>query len=198
MRIRAAAISFAVITLALVACSSDDDPTVESGGAGTTASTSASPGGDQHNDADVAFVQGMIPHHEQAVEMAELAFTRADDSRVKELASTIKEAQEPEIETMTAWLDQWGEAMDMGEHGADDMGGTMSEGEMAELESATGPAFDRAFLEMMIEHHRGAIAMAEREMENGKHPDAMELAGEIVSAQTAEIEEMERLLDSLG
>ena len=69
---------------------------------------------------------------------------------------------------------------------------------MSELASATGPAFDRAFLEMMIEHHRGAIAMAEREMENGKHPDAMELAGEIASAQTAEIEEMERLLDSLG
>lgn len=160
--------------------------------------------GPSHNAADVAFAQQMIPHHQQAVEMAELAETRAVSPEVKDLATRIKGAQDPEIETMTGWLEDWGEEMsgddmaDMG-HGdmsTDDMPGMMSEAQMADLEAASGEEFDRTFLTLMIEHHEGAIEMAETEQDEGEHPDAIALAEDIEEAQTAEIATMEELLGS--
>ena len=158
------------------------------------------------NDADITFAQAMIPHHRGAVEMAQLAEGRADDPRVLDLAARIEAAQDPEIETMTGWREEWGEPltgdmdgmdmddMDMGDM---DMGG-MSEEEMTALESASGAEFDRLFLETMIEHHRGAVDMAQTEVAEGAYPDAVELAEEIVDSQTVEIEEMQTLLSELG
>jgi uncharacterized protein (DUF305 family) len=158
--------------------------------------------GTAHNDADVTFAQQMIPHHQQAIEMSELAETRAVSPEVKDLAADIKGAQDPEIETMTGWLENWGENVPgTDEHGghdmsSDDMPGMMSAEEMAEFESASGPAFDRMFLTMMIEHHEGAIDMAKTEQEDGEFPDAVALAEEIEKAQTAEIATMNELLGS--
>ncbi len=160
--------------------------------------------GAEHNDADVAFAQQMIPHHEQAVEMAELAETRAESQEVRDLAADIEAAQGPEIETMTGWLEEWGEevdgdgmsGMDHGEMSSDDMPGMMSEEDMAALEAATGAEFDQMFLTMMIEHHEGAIEMAKTEQAEGEFPDAVALAEDIESAQADEIEAMEALLDS--
>ncbi|GAA1512238.1 DUF305 domain-containing protein [Pimelobacter simplex] len=153
-----------------------------------------------HNDADVAFAQQMIPHHQQAVEMAQLAETRAESPEVKDLAADIEAAQDPEIETMTGWLDSWGEEVPGdGGHGghdmsSDDMAGMMSEEEMADLEGSSGSGFDQMFLTMMIEHHEGAIEMAQTEQTEGEFPDALALAGEIESAQTEEIQTMQELL----
>ena len=180
--------------LAGAACSSnDDDPTIGAGAEGDEAVDEA-----PHNDADVAFAQGMIPHHEQALEMAALASENASDERVKELAAEIEAAQEPEIEEMQAWLSSWGEEVAAdGEHHEEGSGGMMTEEDMAALESATGAEFDRMFLEMMIEHHRGAIEMAETEIADGEFPDAIDLARTIKSAQEAEITEMEALLEEL-
>ena len=183
--------------LVLAGCSSGSDGTTSA-----TASSSASESA-EFNDADVAFVQGMIPHHRGALEMAQLADGRAQDPRVLDLASRIEAAQDPEIETMTGWLEEWGQAEsgDMGgmDHGSGDMGdmGGMDM-DMSGLEAATGTEFDRMFLEMMTEHHQGAVEMAEVEIADGQNPDAIALAREIASSQTAEIEEMQTLLTQLG
>jgi uncharacterized protein (DUF305 family) len=186
----------ALATLAFTAaCGSDDDPTVDSGGSGGGAA--------EHNDADVEFAQMMIPHHEQAVEMAEMALENSESDAVNELATRIKEAQGPEIATMKGWLEDWDEPLqaDSGGMGGMDMGGDDSSGEgmmsdddMEEMESASGAAFDKLFLEGMIAHHKGAVAMAEIELEEGEFPDALALAQEVVDAQEAEITEMESLL----
>jgi uncharacterized protein (DUF305 family) len=156
------------------------------------------------NDADVAFVQGMIPHHRGAIVMAQLADGRAQDPRVQDLADRIEAAQGPEIQTLTGWLEEWDEPLpdeDMGgmDHGSGgmDMEG-MSEEDMAALDSAFGADFDRLFLDLMVDHHRGAVDMAETEIAEGSHADAVDMARGIVESQTAEIQEMETLLTELG
>lgn len=190
------ALAALMIALAVVsaACGSDDD-----GGAG--APDAAESGGDAaFNEADVTFAQGMIPHHRQAVEMAELAEERAGSDDVRQLASRIEAAQDPEIETMMGWLEAWDEPVqaghDMGAMGGDSMSGMMSDGDMSALGASEGSEFDRQFLEMMAEHHRGAVEMAETELAEGESAEALSLAEEIVDAQTAEIAEIEELLAS--
>ncbi|MFB9895281.1 DUF305 domain-containing protein [Planobispora takensis] len=150
------------------------------------------------NDADVAFAQMMIPHHRQAVEMAELAETRAADPEIRELAAKIKAAQDPEIATMTGWLTSWGAPVEPeGGHGGHDMPGMMTGQDMTALEEARGAAFDRMFAERMIAHHEGAVEMAETERAQGSDPEARRLAATVATAQQAEIEQMRRLLDRL-
>lgn len=155
-----------------------------------------------HNDADVTFAQQMIVHHEQAIEMAQMAAEQASSAEVKDLAARIEAAQSPEIETMTGWLESWDEPVspeeDPMDHGGMDMGGGMSDAQMDELMSATGKKFDMMFLEMMVEHHTGAVEMAEEEIENGEFPAAIELAETIKSAQEKEIQEMEALLEEMS
>ncbi|CUU57955.1 Uncharacterized conserved protein, DUF305 family [Parafrankia irregularis] len=181
----------------LVACGSGDAPAPSSS---TTAGSGSAVSAGDHNAADVMFAQMMIPHHQQAVEMAELAPGRATDPAVLTLAQQIGTAQAPEIATMTGWLDAWGEptAMPGGGHGGGGHGtegmGMMSESDMAALRGASGPAFDRMFCEMMIRHHEGAIEMARTEQRDGRFPDAVALAGTIVSTQTAEVATMKGLL----
>ena len=173
----------------------------------TLAACSNEEGGDtgaDHNDADVTFAQQMIPHHEQAVEMADLAETRADSQEVKDLAADIEAAQGPEIETMSGWLEEWGEdvpdggmsGMDHGDMSSEDMGGMMSDQDMTDLENASGADFDQMFLTMMIAHHEGAIEMAQTEQADGEFPDALAMAEDIESAQTEEILTMQELLKS--
>lgn len=201
MRIRMAAGVLALAVAGLAACGSDDDPTlgVDSEETTTTAGDEAN---EDHNDADVTFAQSMIPHHEQAIEMAQLADNRAESPEVLDLAARIEAAQQPEIDQMQGWLEEWGEDSGgmSGEHSEDDMemDGGMSEADMTALEAATGTEFDRMFLEMMIEHHRGAISMAETEVSKGTHGDAIRLAQTIIEDQNAEIAEMEDLLEQLG
>ena len=163
----------------------------------------ASSSSPEFNDADVAFVTGMIPHHQQAVEMADMILAKGGvDERVTELARSIKAAQEPEIETMTAWLEEWGQpaaGMDgmNGMEGMDHGGGMMSDDDMAALEAADGPEASRLFLEQMIQHHQGAIDMAVVEVDAGKNADALALAQTIADAQTAEIATMQGMLAGL-
>ncbi|MET8327419.1 DUF305 domain-containing protein [Streptomyces sp. NPDC005181] len=169
-------------------------------------SSSASPSPIAFNDTDVAFAQQMIPHHQQAVEMAELADGRASGQDVKDLAAAIQKAQDPEISTMRGWLKSWGKpetsmassmpGMDHGSGGTD-LSGMMSDEHMAGLKAAKGTAFDRMFAQMMIDHHEGAITMAKDEQKNGQSTDAKQLAGTVVTHQTAEIEKMNKILDRL-
>lgn len=187
---RLVALLFAIVAL-VAACGSDDDGGAVASDEGTTTEA-------EFNEADVTFAQGMIPHHEQAVEMAVLAGERAESQEVEDLAARIEAAQDPEIETMTGWLEDWGQATEPGdgmdgmEHGG--MAGMMTGEQMTMLEDLEGAEFDEQFLEMMAAHHRGAIEMAQTELDEGQFPDALALAEEIVESQTAEIEEIEELL----
>ncbi|HEY3506557.1 MAG TPA: DUF305 domain-containing protein [Actinocatenispora sp.] len=143
-----------------------------------------------HNAADVMFAQMMIPHHRQAVEMAELAPSRASSRQVVDLAARIAGAQDPEIRTMSSWLRSWGEAVpspDAGDHDMAMADGMMSDGDMAKLKAARGREFDAMFARMMIAHHQGAIAMARDEAADGRYPKATSLAAGIVRTQSAEV-----------
>lgn len=183
----------------LTGCSAANDASSpESRAASSSADDSTA-----HNNADVTFVQGMLPHHEGALAMAQLADGRAADPRVLDLAGRIEAAQQPEIETMTDWLQEWGEPLHGEDGGMDHAAGgrdigSMSAEDMAALESASGAGFDRMFLQLMTEHHKGAVGMAKTEIDEGSNPEAVGLAGDIVKSQTAEIDEMGTLLSELG
>lgn len=147
---------------------------------------------------DVAFMQGMILHHEQAIEMARLAPSAEASPEVVDLARRIKDAQDPEIRQMKAWLRERDESVrpQHGEHEMDmTMGGMATHHELAALATANGTAFDRQFLTLMIDHHEGAIEMSEEVLEEGSDAEVQELARAIIKAQQAEIDEMEGLLE---
>ena len=176
--------------------------------ASTSTSTTTSSSRSNFNDADVTFAQSMIPHHQQAIQMAKMAKMNASSPEVQQLAEKVEAAQGPEIGTMTGWLQDWGKKApadsesDMGgiDHDMDsmdrgDMPGMMSDAEMKKLD-ASGAGFDRRFLTMMTEHHTGAIEMAKTEQANGKNADAVALAKKIEADQTAEIAQMKQLLKS--
>ncbi|MEH0819136.1 MULTISPECIES: DUF305 domain-containing protein [unclassified Micromonospora] len=188
------------VALALAACGGNDH-SAGSGhdmpGAGATAGPSASASA-AFGDADVMFAQMMIPHHQQAVRMSELADSRARDPEVKRLAAEIKAAQAPEIATMTGWLTAWGRPVPSGspsgDHADHGMPGMMSDADMGKLADASGQEFDRQFLTMMIAHHEGAITMAKEELAKGANADAKAMAQQIVTSQQAEIDTMRKLL----
>ncbi|MFV2121646.1 DUF305 domain-containing protein [Streptomyces sp. Act-28] len=185
--------------LLLAACGSGDGGSAGHTGhsSPSTASAPAQASRGQHNAADVAFAQGMIPHHRQAVEMADLAPDRARSAEVRKLAEDIRKAQGPEIRTLSGWLASWGEEVPsegVANHSAHDMEGMMTGEEMEQLENASGTAFDTAFMKMMIRHHEGAVKMARAEQADGAYAPARKMAGQIISSQTAEIEKMNELL----
>jgi uncharacterized protein (DUF305 family) len=178
------------------------------GGGATVPSTSPTPSAagasTERNDADIRFAQSMIPHHNQAVEMAELARDRAENPDVEALAEQIRSAQAPEIETLTGYLTAWGAevpaqdgmaGMDhSGMPGMSEMSGMTTPEQMDQMRNATGAAFDTLFLENMIVHHEGAITDAQRELAEGVNPQAKDLANQIISAQSEEITRMRQLL----
>jgi uncharacterized protein (DUF305 family) len=205
--LRRTALTVAGVTtaFALSACGGGADHS----GAGTTAphnpgataaSTAPSAGAATFNDADVMFAQMMIPHHQQAVEMAKMADGKAANAEVKTLAKQIEGAQQPEIDTMTKWLTTWGKPTTPpsgGAHGSEhggSMPGMMSDGDMKKLTAAKGAEFDKQFLTMMIAHHEGAITMANEEIAKGSQAEAKALAQQIVTAQQEEITSMKALL----
>ncbi len=186
----------AVAALLLAGCSSDSDGHSPMGMDRET-STSEIPASADFNAADVAFAQGMIPHHEQAVEMAEAAASRAESPEVEDLATRIEAAQGPEIEQMQGWLDDWGQDDDGGRPGGmGSMPGMMGDDDMGQMMDMSGVDFDEMFLEGMIRHHEGAIEMATDELADGENDEALALAEQIIDAQEAEITEMQALLDA--
>ena len=183
--------AFMAATLAITAC--DDDQ------AGTPmGQSSGSPAGD-FNQADVTFIQGMIPHHQQAIDMSDLVLVKEGiHPEVTALAEQIKVAQQPEIDTMNHWLSAWGRDKDAGSanggghHGGE--GGIMTEEQMRQLDNADASNGQRLYLEGMIRHHQGAIQMAETELAEGKNIEAIDLAKQIAESQQQEIEKMQALL----
>jgi uncharacterized protein (DUF305 family) len=156
---------------------------------------SASDSGDAFSTTDIMFAQMMIPHHEQAVEMSTLAETRSTNPEILALAARIKAAQSPEIEQMTVWLEASGVSdMDMGHsgHGMGEMG-MIDEAQMTALAAARGVAFDTLYLEGMIQHHLGAIDMAQM-IVGSANIEAKALGNSVVTSQTAEVALMKKML----
>lgn len=192
--------------LALAACNSGDTAAAPaasssaSAGSSTSAGASPSPGSSttsNFNDADVTFVQMMIPHHRQAVQMADMILAKDGvSSEVRGLAEQIQAAQEPEIQTMTGWLTAWGRKPMSSMSGMGGMGGMggMSEDQMKQLEQAKGAAAEKLFLTDMVKHHQSAIDMAKTEINQGQNPDAVALAKSIVESQQKEIDTMNAML----
>lgn len=152
----------------------------------------------QFNDADVMFAQMMIPHHEQAIEMSDIALdpTVGASDAVKALATSIKAAQDPEIATMTSFLSLWKQSLTVDESvdHSDMMSGMLTLDEISNLSTLRGIEFDRAWMLGMIAHHEGAIEMAKDVIPDGTNAAVRTLANAIVAAQDSEIAEMKKLL----
>ena len=183
--------------LALAGCAAASD------GGSADSAPAASATAASYSGADVMFGEGMVPHHERAVEMADIVLEKDGvDPRVIALAEQIKAAQQPEIQRLNAMLESWGQGSsdgggDHGGHGGTGSGGMMREEDLATLEQAEGVGASRLFLEQMIVHHEGAVMMADEQLASGENPDALEMAQEIVDAKRAEIESMREILASL-
>ena len=149
-----------------------------------------------HNQADVTFAQDMIPHHQQAVLMSDIVLGKQGiDARVVQLANQIKAAQGPEIQQMQSWLSQWGQPTTSMAPGVL-MPGMLADQAITALQNAQGVDASRLFLTGMIQHHQGAIAMAQDEIKAGQYPPAIALAQSIVTSQQQEITTMQGLLSS--
>ncbi len=159
-------------------------------------------GGHGHNSnsqmvgSDAMFLQMMIPHHEQAVVMSDLALSISKDADVLKLAKQIKDAQAPEIIKMQGWLTDAGLSEDPGHSMGDGMGGMLSDSELSALKVSTGKAFDKLFLAGMIAHHEGAIQMVMM-IENSPNSEIKNLGQAIVKSQSAEINLMKELLNKI-
>jgi uncharacterized protein (DUF305 family) len=169
-------------------------PGMDHGGSPTSATPSATRS--DFNDADVTFLQMMYPHHAQAIDMAKLVPGRSQNQQVITLAQNIEKAQAPEMAQFTDLLESFGKpapAADSG-HSGMDMPGIMSAEQMNTLTGLSGAAFDRMWLQMMIDHHTGAIDMSNTELREGTNPDAKKLADAIIANQQAEIAQMRGML----
>jgi uncharacterized protein (DUF305 family) len=204
----------AVVTVGACSNSGSDSQASPTNSPAASATSSPPDVAETHNEADVMFAQGMIPHHEQAIEMSDMLLAKQGvDPRVASLAKDIKAAQTPEIDQMQGWLTQWNDAnttttspsSSMPGHdmsGGDMPGmsgghGMMSEQDMTALQNANGAEASRLFLSQMIEHHNGAIMMAQQEIKDGQFPAAVALARSIIDAQKREISTMQGILDSM-
>ena len=189
----AAGIAAIVTVVAVSSCSKAENHSEH-----TSTSAAATAASDQiavHNDHDVMFAQMMIPHHQQAVQLAAMVPDRSTNPELVKLAATISGEQEPEINAMKALLVQW----DISPHAASDhagmpMDGMVDDATMAKLGTLKGQEFDTLWLQSMISHHQGAIAMAGGEVAAGKSPDMITMAQNMVTAQQAEIDQMKKML----
>lgn len=202
MPTRRAAALVAGVALASTGCSAFEDPpeptriTAPPEGAPTLPTTQS------FTVVDSTFSQLMIAHHAQAAEMADLVPERTDTPEVLALAREIKDAQQPEVDRMTAWLTEWGleavvdpaESIESIERV--DVEGMLTETELQELRDASGPEFDRLWLKAMIAHHEGAVTMAEAVLSAGVHRPTLTLAEGILRAREAEITRMRAMLGS--
>lgn len=179
--------------------------TTTSSGPATTPATSTgpeprstgTPAAGPRNAADVAFAAGMVPHHRQAVVMADMARRHGGTDEFVKLATGVKAAQQPEIEQMSGWLVGWGEKVpDAHSHAGHSGTGMMSQKELDDLDAMVGSGFEGMWLTMMVKHHEGALTMARDELAKGQNPEATKLARSIIASQTAEIATMKKMADS--
>jgi uncharacterized protein (DUF305 family) len=159
------------------------------------------------NDADVAFTTAMVQHHAQALSMTDLTLGRDVSRGLADLGEEIRAEQSAEIEVMVDWLADWDQpvpetvrdhANAHGEGGGDDHDapGMLSADDLSELDELSGAAFEERWLELMIEHHEGAVDMAQTQVEDGHARGPVRLAEDMIENQQAEIRTMEQMLES--
>ena len=185
----------ATATALTVAGCSSGTPTMPTSSSPASPSASAAPNltRTDFNDADVMFLQMMYPHHAQAIDMSKLVADRSENQQVITLAQNIEKAQGPEMTQMTGLLESVGKPAPSADPSGH-MTGMMSSEQMTSLEALSGAAFDRMWLQMMIDHHNGAIDMSNTELQDGINPDAKKMAQAIIANQQAEITQMRGML----
>ena len=179
-----------IMVIALAGCSKDASMGMDHEGHSSMAS------GDLSSD-EIMFLQMMIPHHQQAIDMSDLALTKSTDSELLALAKDIRDGQGAEIVKMKAWLDGANAGMDPGHSMGDSMGGMLSESELAALKAATGKSFDLLWLKGMTGHHDGAIDMAAM-IEDAENAEIKSFGQAIVSAQSAQNKQMAAMIKRMG
>ena len=179
-----------IMVMALAGCSKDASKAMDHEGHSSMAS------GDLTGD-DIMFLQMMIPHHQQAIDMSDLALTKSSDSELLALAKDIRDGQGAEIVKMKAWLDKAGEDLDPGHSMGHDMGGMLSDSELAALEAATGKSFDLLWLKGMTGHHDGAIDMAAM-IEDADNDEIKSFGQAIVTSQSAQNKQMAAMIKRMG
>lgn len=148
------------------------------------------------NGADVMFLQMMIPHHQQAIDISELAIATSKDAELVALATMIRDGQAGEIIQMKDWLVQVGADIEIG-HMGHEMGGMLSDIELSALKASKGSAFDRLWLEGMINHHDGALHMTTM-ISDAQNPEIKLFGQKIIEVQSAQIAQMKTMLTRLG
>ena len=149
-----------------------------------------------YTGADIMFLQMMIPHHQQAVDISNLALKTSKDSELLALAKTIRDAQTAEIAQMKSWLEDAGAGLDMG-HSMDGMGGMLDDTELSALAAATGKNFDVLWLKGMIGHHDGAIHMTTM-IRDASNKDIKAFGENVIKNQSEQITQMEAMLKRLN
>lgn len=183
-------IFIAIVALSLSGCSNGSNMGMDHEGHSTEAS------GDLSSD-EIMFLQMMIPHHQQAIDISDLALTKSADSELLALAKNIRDEQSAEIVKMKAWLEAAGAGLDPGHSMGHGMGGMLSDSELAALKSATGKSFDVLWLKAMTGHHDGAIDMAAM-IENAKSAEIKSFGEGIVASQSAQNKAMAAMIKRIG
>lgn len=178
------------------ACGGGDEHAEHPSAAATTTEESGPP----HNSADVTFAQAMIPHHQQALALAALVPDRSTNPEIVKIAAGIAAQQEPEMTAMRAMMIQWqvepaGTPHHGGAAGSANQDGMVDDATMAKLKTLKGAQFDTLWLQSMISHHQGAVAMAKVEIADGESKDMKVMANNIVITQEAEIGELKQILE---
>jgi len=179
-----------IMVMALAGCSKDASMGMDHEGHSSMAS------GDLSSD-DIMFLQMMIPHHQQAIDISDLALTKSSDSELLALAKDIRDGQGAEIVKMKAWLDGANAGMDPGHSMGHDMSGMLGDSELAALKAATGKSFDLLWLKGMTGHHDGAIDMAAM-IEDAENAEVKSFGQAIVTAQSAQNKQMAAMIKRMG
>ncbi|MEU3624073.1 DUF305 domain-containing protein [Amycolatopsis coloradensis] len=186
--------------------SAQSAPVIVPGKPGEQAGT-GSPGPvnrDQPNEADVEYMTMMIPHHQQAKVMTDLVPGKTANEQIRAIAGRISVAQDGEVTMMKTWLADRGKPVPGdgheghgGHHEHALMPGMATDAQLAELRAASGVAFEKLFLDLMIAHHTGALTMAETQLGKGVETKAQQMAQEVITGQSAEIERMKTMRSKL-
>ena len=194
-------IAIALLGVSVVSCSGQDSdttdtPQTDKDGVAVTAGANQPA---EVNGVDLHFLAMMTPHHQQAVDMSEIILAaQGTSAATADLADRIKVGQEEEIDTMVDWAEQWDQHELMEQHSQHIANGMITPEQLDQLKTLEGEEADTLFLQLMHSHHAGAVAMTQDQIDNGGYQPLVDLAQQMIDVQTAEMREMEQLLEAKG
>lgn len=194
-------IAIALLGVSVVSCSGQDQdttntPQTDKDGVAVTAGANQPA---EVNGVDLHFLAMMTPHHQQAVDMSEIILAaQGTSAATADLADRIKVGQEEEIDTMVDWAEQWDQHDLMEQHSQHIANGMITPEQLDQLKTLEGEEADTLFLQLMHSHHAGAVAMTQDQIDNGGYQPLVDLAQQMIDVQTAEMREMEQLLEAKG